>query len=258
MSTSNAATTSGPAIYETADSLNQYLLFHYGTREDILPWAFGPTTGWAYPSDCAALLSRHVPELNRALDLGCAVGRSSFELARRAHHVLGIDFSQAFVDAATSMKKDGGVSIERHDEGDRTSWIEGKLDAAIDRKRVQFRQGDACALPDDLKTFDAVLMANLIDRLPDPAACLKRLPALVRPGGAVLITSPYTWLEDYTPRDKWLGGQDGNNTLDGLKEHLQDHFTLTHREDLPFLIREHARKFQWSVAEGTVWVRKEG
>jgi hypothetical protein len=27
-------------------------------------------------------------------------------------------------------------------------------------------------------------------------------------------------------------------------------------KDLPFLIREHARKFQWSVAEATIWRRK--
>jgi hypothetical protein len=27
-------------------------------------------------------------------------------------------------------------------------------------------------------------------------------------------------------------------------------------KDLPFLIREHARKFQWSVAQATLWERK--
>jgi hypothetical protein len=27
-------------------------------------------------------------------------------------------------------------------------------------------------------------------------------------------------------------------------------------KDLPFLIREHARKFQWSVALATVWRRR--
>ena len=28
--------------------------------------------------------------------------------------------------------------------------------------------------------------------------------------------------------------------------------------DLPFLIREHARKFQWSVAQASVWIRQRG
>ncbi len=35
-----------------------------------------------------------------ALDIGCAVGGASFELARSFNHVLGIDFSQHFVNAA--------------------------------------------------------------------------------------------------------------------------------------------------------------
>lgn len=34
------------------------------------------------------------------MDVGCAVGGASFELARAFPHVLGIDFSQHFVNAA--------------------------------------------------------------------------------------------------------------------------------------------------------------
>jgi hypothetical protein len=30
-------------------------------------------------------------------------------------------------------------------------------------------------------------------------------------------------------------------------------FELIHSEDVPFLIREHARKFQWGCSDGTVW-----
>jgi hypothetical protein len=31
---------------------------------------------------------------------------------------------------------------------------------------------------------------------------------------------------------------------------------LVHEEDVPFLIREHARKFQWGCSHGTVWRRR--
>jgi len=37
-------------------------------------------------------------KMGRALDLGCAVGRSSFELAREYQEVVGIDISQTFID----------------------------------------------------------------------------------------------------------------------------------------------------------------
>jgi hypothetical protein len=45
-------------------------------------------------------------------------------------------------------------------------------------------------------------------------------------------------------------------TLDGLRRYLERDFELVESRDLPFLIREHARKFQWSVAEGTRWIRR--
>jgi SAM-dependent methyltransferase len=67
-------------------------------------------------------------------------------------------------------------------------------------------QGDACAPPADLGTFDAVLAANLLCRVPDPAVCLKGIADAVNPGGILVLTSPFTWLEDYTAKAKWVGG----------------------------------------------------
>ena len=115
--------------------------------------------------------------------------------------------------------------------------------------------GDAMALRSTIGTFDVVLMANLIDRLRAPQRCLARLSELVKPGGQLVITSPYTWLEEFTPRGNWLGGIAGP-TLDGLKAALAKDFELTGTRDLPFLIREHARKFQLSVAQASLWKRR--
>ena len=36
---------------------------------------------------------------------------------------------------------------------------------------------------------------------------------------------------------------------------LQGEFEMLHREDMPMLIREHARKYQWTMVECTVWRR---
>jgi hypothetical protein len=75
-----------------------------------------------------------------------------------------------------------------------------------------------------------------------------------------MISSPYTWLTEYTPREHWLGGfeRDGIRVraLDTLKEELGEDFQFAFARDLPFLIREHARKYQWSVAEASVWYRR--
>ena len=50
---------------------------------------------------------------------------------------------------------------------------------------------------------------------------------------------------------------DGTETtaLDGMRKLLEPQFQLISQEDMPFLIRETARKHQWTVAHATVWVR---
>ena len=89
-------------IYETERLLNEYLLFHYGTHDEILPWEFGPkeALGCAKRSVIDLLDTAVIPREARALDLGCAVGRSSYELARECDEVIGVDYSHRFIKAA--------------------------------------------------------------------------------------------------------------------------------------------------------------
>ena len=59
--------------------------------------------------------------------------------------------------------------------------------------------GDACWLDADLKEFGCVLAANLICRLENPLMFLVRCASLVARGGILVITSPYTFMTEYTP-----------------------------------------------------------
>ena len=120
--------------------------------------------------------------------------------------------------------------------------------------------GDALAMP-VLWYYDLVLAANLIDRLYDPRRFLETIHERLNPGGVLVITSPYTWLEEFTKKENWLGGvrQAGEPywTLDALREILSRHFQmLDEPQNLEFVIRETRRKFQHSVSEVTAWQRK--
>ena len=249
-------------IYETDRLLAEYLLFHYGTDAEMLAHPASPLDALSYPARCVSecLDLARFPANARALDLGCAVGRSTFEFARHCSEVVGIDFSRRFIETAVVLTAEGEVPYLRADEGALATPCCARISPEIDRTRVRFEVGDAMHLRADLGTFDVVLMANLIDRLSEPQHCLARLAGLVKPGGQLVITSPYTWLEDFTPRANWLGGfeRDGKRvtTRDGLTAALSADFALTATRDLPFLIREHARKYQWSVAEATIWQRR--
>lgn len=247
--------------YETDKLLHEYLLFHYGRPEEVLPWPAGPKDALDYPVRCVTecVDVAALPPQARALDLGCAVGRSSFELARHCTEVIGIDYSRRFVEMAQILAGSGSAAYLRIDEGDLTTPLLARVAPDIDRSRVKFEHGDAQKLRPDLGTFDVVLGANLVDRLINPDLLLERLSRLVKPGGQLILTSPCTWLEDFTPRKNWLGGflmhDAPRTTLQGLKSMLGRNFTLTATRDLPFLIREHARKYQWSVALATIWKR---
>lgn len=244
--------------YETEKLLGEYLLFHYGRPGEILPHDFGPRESFDFPARCARLCldGAGLPPDARALDVGCSVGRAGFELARHCVEVIGIDFSRRFIEAANALKISGELEYLRLEEGARFTRCLAKVPADIDRSRVRFETGDAMNLRDDLGKFDIVLAANLLCRLPDPAKFLARLPQLVKPGGSVVFTTPCTWLEEFTPRENWLCDEN-STTLDGLHRHLDKDFSLQHASDLPFLIREHARKFQWTVAQASIWKRCE-
>jgi len=248
--------------YESDRLLAEYLLFHFGAPSEVLPFNIGPVSALGYPVRCVSecLEASLLPAGARALDLGCAVGRSSFELAKACSEVLGIDYSQRFIGAAEEIRTRGVLSYQRTDEGALKTPLQAQLPEGVDPGRVRFEQGDAMALRDGLGRFDVVLMANLIDRLTHPLRCLERLGALVVPGGQLIVTSPYTWMPEYTPRENWLGGFEiggkRQSTLEGLQLALEKDFELERTKDLPFLIREHVRKYQWSVAQASVWRRR--
>merc|ERR1719461_1173587 len=100
-----------------------------------------------------------------------------------------------------------------------------------DYTKTRFLVGDACNVPEELfnEPFDAILLANLLCRLPNPRKCLDQLPRLTKPGSVVAITSPCTWLETFTPRDQWLGGTDEESSFEALKTELNPNFDLLDR-----------------------------
>ena len=249
-------------FYESDRAVSEYLLFHYGSQTEILPYEDGPVAALDYPVRCVTRFAGTIQyrEGMRALDLGCAVGRSTFELARYCGKVVGIDFSERFIRCADQLRDTGEIPYSYVDHGELTQEGRARVPESIDRTRVRFETGDAMNLRTDLGMFDVVLMANLIDRLVDPAKCLQALASVVLSGGYVVLTSPYTWLEEYTEKGKWIGGKSVGgvacSTDDALCGVMGDSFDLVERADLPFLIREHVRKYQWSVARGTLWRRR--
>jgi len=243
--------------YETDSMLSQYTEFHYGDSYFDVP---------NFPKTLASLAVDMMGDHNKAkaLDIGCAVGRASFELAKHFDHVTGVDFSARLINLGVQMAQQGVVRYTITDEGELVHYEERRLDQlGLDKvaDKVEFMQGDACNLKTLYSGYDLILAANLIDRLYKPAQFLKTIHERLNMGGILLLASPYTWLEEHTEQSQWLGGfkKDGESftTLDGLKVLLEPHFDLIRGpESVPFVIRETSRKFQHTLSEVTVWKRK--
>lgn len=236
--------------YETERLLAEYLLFHYGGADEILPAA--APAGMPAALDFAVRTPRHFSpgEVDRSLDLGCAVGRSTYELSRHSRETIGIDFSRNFVRAAAALAT-GPLAYQRLDEGHRRTDLLARLPEGLPAGQVAFEAGDAMHLRHDLGSFDRVHAANLLCRLSEPQLLLDRLPGLVKSGGELVLATPCTWLGEFTPPANWPEG----STLGWLEKSLGHGFKLLRSADEPFLIRETARKFQWTSSLLSVWRR---
>ncbi|QSA99117.1 putative 4-mercaptohistidine N1-methyltransferase [Methylococcus sp. EFPC2] len=243
--------------YETDKLLSEYAEFHYGDEY------FGVANFCQTLAELAIAAMGDRPA-RKALDLGCAAGRASFELARHFAHVTGIDFSARFIGLGVHIAEQGRLRYTLANEGELVSYKERSLaDLGLEdvRHKVEFWQGDACNLKPIFTGYDLILAANLIDRLYSPRKFLAAVHERLNPGGLLLIASPYTWLEEHTVREEWLGGykKDGESytTLDGLKEVLSEHFNLVRGPlEVPFVIRETRHKFQHSLSEVTIWEKR--
>ena len=242
--------------YESRRLVDEYLFFHYATFAEAAGTLPVPREAWDFPRRVVTeLLDASMP-IGNALDVGCAVGASSFELARSIPTVTGIDFSGAFIRAAEELKNQGSLEATVAFEGRRGQKFTANVPIDVDCTRVSFETGDAMNLRNNLGVFDVVLAANLICRLPEPQRFIESLADLVKPGGQLLLATPFSWLPEFTPEKNWLGGaEDAAPSHEILADFLRPAFTLEFTKDLPFLIREHSRKFQYGISLGTRWRR---
>jgi putative 4-mercaptohistidine N1-methyltranferase len=242
-------------IYESDALVSQYCEFQYGDTH------FGIEN---FAISCAKVAAKFATNTTKALDLGCATGRATYELAKTFDSVEGIDFSVRFVGVGSKLKEKGYVAFSSVEEGEISTNKKVKLEdfgyESI-KDKVSFWQGDACNLRPNFTGYDLVIATNLIDRLYNPRLFLDTIEERINTEGILILTSPYTWQESSTNKEFWLGGykdEKGNeiHTIDTLKKILNDKFELLHLQDLAFVIKETARKYQHTISQVSVWKKR--
>ncbi|HEX2129714.1 MAG TPA: class I SAM-dependent methyltransferase [Solirubrobacterales bacterium] len=107
------------------------------------------------------LLLDLVPAGGRVLDVGCSGGYLAERLLARGSSVVGVEMDPRAADRARAFCED-----------------------------VLVADVEATELPFEPATFDTIICADLIEHLRDPGAFLARVRPLLRPGGALVLTTP--------------------------------------------------------------------
>ncbi len=139
-------------------------------------------------------------------DIGCAVGRGAFELARRTGDLaVGVDLNFAMLRVAERLRRQGRAAVPVRRVGvvfDRREVTMPDLPG----ERVSFWCCDAAALPFADAAFDGALSLNVLDCVQSPVGHLVELGRVLAPRARALLASPYDWTPTATPLAEWLGG----------------------------------------------------
>lgn len=117
-------------------------------------------------------------------DVGCGTGSLTFELARFARKVIAVDLSSEMLKRARLLA--GEKEIDN----------------------VEFRRGDAEALPIKRHEVDAAFCVMVLHFLKNPARAVRELCRVTRPGGSVILLDLVPHRQEWMRRDmahRWLG-----------------------------------------------------
>jgi len=233
----------GQGPYETPAAISSYLWSHYA---DL----FGdPAASAAYGEWSRLLCGLDGP----ALDVGCAVGRLTFELARETELAIGVDRSQAFVRTARQLASAGELHFCLVMEGALCETRQISLPHHWPRERAEFIVADAQALPFPSGLFARGGSLNLLDKLPDPQRHLDELNRVLCPAPAqLLISDPWSWSTAVAAATAWLGGTDqgpwAGHAHANLRRHLQTGMTppweVTAEGTVAWTVRNHRNHYE--------------
>lgn len=151
---------------------------------------------------------------HRVLDLGCGLGRHTFEALRRGADVVACDLGRAEVTAvrdtiaalaaeAESGDEDAAWATDAPESGTGTA---GAMDESEPEESAEHGgaagavmgaavQGDGTGLPFGDAAFDRVIASEVLEHVPDDSAACAELTRVLKPGGRLAVTVPAWWPE---------------------------------------------------------------
>jgi len=186
---------------------SRYAHDHYGDLFDRETSATGQPPGSVRRGQ-EQVLQRFGPGRGPGLDLGCAAGRTTFDLAAGCDQpVLGVDVNWPLLRIGRGILDHGLLRYPLRRLGNRYERRETYL-FPPEADAVDFWIADAQSLPFADDTFQRILALNVLDCVPDPARLVAEVSRILQPAGDVAFATPLDWAPHATPASAWLESQE--------------------------------------------------
>lgn len=132
------------------------------------------------------------------LDVGCSVGRYTFECAKQGFAV-GVDLNVEHLAQAAEFQRVGKIRYTRKTRALRREEIESGFAPS---SNALFLQADIHNPPFKMETFDFIGALNLLDSVRRPLIALGQMDAMLKQTGALFLSTPYVWNAKIS--EEWL------------------------------------------------------
>jgi SAM-dependent methyltransferase/uncharacterized protein YbaR (Trm112 family) len=211
------------------EHLSIYLDAHWGDRAEPPP--DGPGAGFALLPFVARIAAR--PHVELAVELGCSVGRVLAELP--ADHVMGVDLHFGAIRRARRLLAGERVRYARRAVG-RTYTAASCAGLPRAAKLVCSDVLDPPLVPG---AFDRVIALNMLDSVAHPRQLVAVIDGLCKPGGEVILSSPYAWQSQVMHDAERIGGTDPAAAVTSIWRDRG--YVIEEEAELPWMLRRDAR-----------------
>jgi uncharacterized protein YbaR (Trm112 family) len=223
--------------------LSIYLDAHWGDRAEPPP--DGPGAGFGMRAVVDKIAARAADRVDLAVELGCSAARIVAELAAGADRVCGLDLHFGALRRARRLLDGERVEYPRRAIGRRyTAATAAAGDRALPAERRLLVCGDALDPPLVPGVFGRVVALNVLDSVASPRQLLSVVDGLCRPGGEILLASPYAWMSSVMADHERIGGADPAADLAAMLRDgtgLGARYRIEDEAELPWTLRRDAR-----------------
>ncbi len=232
------------------EHLSIYMDAHWG--DGAAPGPDGPGAGFGLHALETRVAARRLSPVEKAIELGCSVGRTTLALAAGATSVAAVDLSFGALRRARRLLRGEAVRYARRISGRHYSFATAR--AAQPAPNALFVCADALDPPFPPGHFQRVAALNVLDSLRSPGQLLSVADGLCGTGGELLLASPYAWLSGIVDEGERLGRDPAAEVrqrfTDGAQ--LEARYAVEDEAELDWRLRKDARS---AVVYRTHWLR---